>query len=114
MPPDDERILIVAPTGQDAALICEQFAAAGLMGVVYHTIEELAGAVVDGAATCLIAEEALDDDSVPRLLEALGSQPGWSDLPLVVLAEGNLDGNTGENELVGRLAHAANVTLLER
>jgi hypothetical protein len=57
----DDRVLIVAPTGQDAVLICQQFAAAGLSSVSCRGLEEFADAVLVGAATGVVAEEALTD-----------------------------------------------------
>jgi two-component system CheB/CheR fusion protein len=111
MSPNDDRVLVVAPTGQDAVLICEQLHDAGLTGVVCVSLEEFAGNILEGAATGLIAEEALTGDGLNRLVEALGSQPAWSDLPIVILAA---DDRFENGDLLGRLAEAGNITLLER
>jgi CheY-like chemotaxis protein len=114
MSPNDERVLVLAPTGQDAALICEHLAAAGLSGLVCASLKELINAVLEGAAAALIAEEALDENGVDRLLEVLHSQPAWSDLPIVVLSGTELHENPAGGELLPKLAEVANVTLIER
>jgi len=111
MLPNDDRVLTVTPTGQDSLLICEQLESAGLTGVVCLSLEEFADAVMDGAATGLIAEEALTEEGVRRLIEALSAQPAWSDLPIVILTDRE---RYGDGELLRRLADAGNITLLER
>ncbi len=113
MLPTDERILVLAPTGQDAPLICEQLDSVGLCGVVCQDLKELANAVMDGAATGLIAEEALDESGVQRLVEALSAQPAWSDLPITVLTSSE-HVSAGSSDLIRTLADAGNVTLLDR
>jgi len=111
MSQNDDRVLVVAPTGQDAILICEQLAAAGLAGVTCVGLEEFADIALDGAATGVIAEEALTEEGVQRLTEALNAQPAWSDLPIVMLADREHYDN---GDLLQRLADAGNVILLER
>ena len=114
MSPNDDRILVLAPTGQDAALICEQLQAAGLCGLVCRDLGEFAAAVLEGTATGLIAEEALDESGVHRLIEALSAQPAWSDLPITILTNGEIHSGPRNSELTRKLADAGNVTLVER
>src|ERR1051325_4659902 len=99
MPPNDERIVVLAPTGQDAPLICEQLRTAGLTVEVCHSMEEIAAAIVECAASGLIAEEALTPDGVQRLIEAFGAQPAWSDVPLTVLTNSDIYANHEKSEL---------------
>jgi signal transduction histidine kinase len=59
----------------------------------------------------VLAEEALLDVDMPGLRELLETQPAWSDLPLILVA----DSSAGLNTLVeGAFPNAGNVTLLER
>jgi signal transduction histidine kinase len=114
MYPNDERILVVAPTGQDSTLICEQLKAAGLCCWPRTNLEEFAGAVLEGAGSGLIAEEALTSSGVQRLTEALSAQPAWSDLPLTVLTNSDAYSDREKNDLLRKLADAGNIALLER
>jgi signal transduction histidine kinase/CheY-like chemotaxis protein len=114
MSPNDERVLVLAPTGQDAQLICEQLEAVSLSGCICPSLEQLADAIMEGAATALIAEEALDVAGVQRAIEALTSQPAWSDFPITILTSSDTHPGCSSSELVRKLANAGNVTLLDR
>ncbi|MBV9504191.1 MAG: response regulator [Acidobacteriia bacterium] len=81
--------------------------------MICRDMEEFAAAVVDGAATGVIAEEAFTQRGVERLMEALTSQPPWSDLPLTVLTNSGVYQTPGRRFL-SKLAEAGNITLLER
>jgi len=111
MSSNDDRILVVAPTGQDAVLICEQLQNAGLAGVTCASLDEFSNFVLDGAATGVIAEESLTEGGISRLTEALSAQPAWSDLPIVILTSFDQTDDTG---LLRRISEAGNITLLER
>ena len=69
------RILIVAPIGRDADLMCTHLAAAGMPCQVCRDIEELCRELNEGAGALLFTEEALTADVAPRLGHA-GLQPG--------------------------------------
>jgi signal transduction histidine kinase/ActR/RegA family two-component response regulator len=107
----DERVIIVAPVGQDAA------AMAGLLEPEGFRTEVSSGLTaccekLSNAGVLLLTEEALELPQVSGLLEALKEQPAWSELPLIILTSG------GESRLARLLdlvtAAAGNVTLLER
>ncbi|MFN7993977.1 MAG: response regulator [Bryobacteraceae bacterium] len=114
MCPIDERILVLAPIGQDATLIVDQLQTLGLQGAVCRDLSELARSVMEGAASALIAEEALHKEGLGELIEALGAQPGWSDLPITVLTTSEFYATPGDGQLLRKLADAGNVVLLER
>src|SRR5215467_446351 len=106
----DERVLILAPVGRDAAAIAnllkDQGFAADDCGV------ETWGQMLDKAGALLLTEEALDLPETANLIERLQAQPSWSELPLIILTHG------GEPRLATVLDLAATsvgaVTLLER
>ena len=106
-------VLIVAPTGRDAALAARTLQQAGIASVVCGSVSELAAHVSDSAGAALIAEEALDSAQTPQLLERLRQQPPWSDLPLLVLTSG-MGGEAASRRILKLFGTAANVTLLER
>jgi len=105
-------VVVVTPTGSDGPITAQVLGKAGLEAIVCSDLtkacEQIEGA---DAGVLLIAEEALLAGG--DLLSALGRQPAWSDIPIVLL--------TGEGELSGampkplsEIAIDGNVTLIER
>src|SRR5690349_21797367 len=84
----DGRVLLLTPTGRDADLTGRYLSGFGFPVEVCAGMEELCEKCREGAGAALIAEEALTAENRRRLLDALGEQPAWSDLPLVVLTAG--------------------------
>jgi signal transduction histidine kinase/ActR/RegA family two-component response regulator len=83
--PDPRRVLIVAPTGRDAAVVVDALAGAGIPAYPYlfpALLQELKGQAM---AALIVAEEALLDGNAEQLAQALRGQPPWSDVPLIVL-----------------------------
>jgi len=117
VPRDDasELIALLTPTGRDGPVAMRVLANAGLAAVACPDMPALCTLVGDreGVGAVLVAEEALGPRASGMLLQVLGEQAPWSDVPIVVL--------TGEGELsraipgpLEQLASHANVTLLER
>jgi signal transduction histidine kinase/ActR/RegA family two-component response regulator len=79
------RVLIVAPIGRDAELMCTHLEAAGVPCYVCHDAEEVGHELERGAGALMFTDEALTPDSSPRLANALDRQPAWSDIPLIIL-----------------------------
>jgi signal transduction histidine kinase/CheY-like chemotaxis protein len=107
----DERVIIVAPVGQDAGAMAALLHGEGFQAEVSSNLIECCEKV-SNAGALLLTEEALELPQVSALLEALKAQPAWSELPLIILTSG------GESRLAKLLdlvaAAAGNVTLLER
>jgi signal transduction histidine kinase/ActR/RegA family two-component response regulator len=106
----EERVLILTPNGRDAALACQVLGAAGLEctpcgddGILYSEIEA-------GAGTVILAEEALTAWMVHALLAMVENQEPWSDLPLIIIA----DGGDASEKVLATLAPLSNATILER
>lgn len=107
------RALLFTPTGRDATLIAKMLEGSGIRS---HTCGSTADAVREMSAGCavvLIAEEALNTESVKDLSRALDSQPTWSDLPLIVLTNGGEPTPLTEYKLT-TLRPLGNVSLVER
>jgi signal transduction histidine kinase/ActR/RegA family two-component response regulator len=108
----DGRVLVVAPTGRDAALSLKLLADAGIEAHACAGVAAMCVELERGAAVALIAEEALVPQAIARLATALANQPPWSDLPLVVFtSEGAIQRRQPTQAL---LAPLGNVTLLDR
>jgi signal transduction histidine kinase len=107
-----ERVLLVAPTGRDAALAA---AALGAEHVEVLPCVDLAAAVhaLDGGAgALLVAQEALAAGEARLLSEWIARQPPWSDLPVVVFTSASSPVDPGI--ALRHLAPLGNVMLLER
>ena len=106
-------VLILAPTGRDGPLTARVLREAALSAEMCGGVEELCREMLRGAGLVFLTGEALTPAAMQRLVEALGQQPAWSDIPLVVLTSGG--GGTPVNaEALAALVEAGNVTLIER
>jgi signal transduction histidine kinase/CheY-like chemotaxis protein len=105
----DERVLLRAPTVRDAALTCELLAGAGIETLACRSLGELSLELERGAGALLLTEDVEASDSLPLLLAAIGRQPQWSEVPIVLLAH-----PTRAEPSLRRLAGLPGVTLLER
>jgi signal transduction histidine kinase len=107
----DERVIIIAPVGQDAIAIAGLLDAQGFETQICNGSDE-SRQITDRAGALLLTEEALESPQGSLILDALKAQPPWSELPLIVLTSG------GESRRAGLLnfaaAAAGSVTLLER
>lgn len=106
---DEQRILVVAPTGRDANLICELIEDAGLSGVPFSSVFEALEAAERAVGTLVVADEALSQDSVRRFSHFRAEQPPWSDVPIIVLSRKGI--LHSRQELVSELGQ---VSILER
>lgn len=108
----NERVIIIAPVGNDAGGMAALLHAEGFEVQVCPSAEACRSEIITGAGALLLTEEALESPQVDGFLQTLQSQPPWSELPLIILTSG------GESHLARLLdltaATAGNVTLLER
>jgi signal transduction histidine kinase len=108
----DERVIIIAPVGQDAEAMAALLDAQGFETQICNGSDEYSRQFTDRAGALLLTEEALEPAQGSLLLDVLKAQPPWSELPLIILTSG------GESRRAGLLnlaaAAAGTVTLLER
>jgi signal transduction histidine kinase len=84
---NSERALILAPppiSGAALSLLDQ----AGVSAFATHDLAELADALDHGAGLAIIAHTCLGGFEDSLLKSYLGSQPLWSDLPVVILGDG--------------------------
>ncbi|MFL6245607.1 MAG: ATP-binding protein [Thermoanaerobaculia bacterium] len=106
------RVLIVAPIGRDAELMCTHLEAAGLTCSAFENVELMCEDLKKGAGALLLTEEALSPDVTPKLAQVLDCQPPWSDVPIIILAgEPSFD---RPGRTFGDLGRRTNVTLIDR
>ena len=110
----DDRVVVLAPLGRDSAVICGAMAEAGVDCLTAGSIAELTTMVRREAGAALLTEEALTADGVAELSAALGQQPSWSDLPVLLLLAGRECLVSESARPVAALRMAGNVTVLVR
>jgi len=106
----EQRILIHAPTGQDAALTAKVLALAAIPSCVCASALDLARELARGAGAVLTVEEALAGGVFDLLAEHVARQPPWSDLPIILLTRHGNDSLPVRQAIAG----LGNLTLLER
>src|SRR6185436_3379582 len=106
----DERVMVMAPVGQDASVMASVLAGRGIAARVCRDPAECCAQIQSGAGGLVLTEEVMELANVSDLLDTLKGQPTWSELPLIMLTTG------GESRLARLLdltaAAAGNVTLL--
>ena len=108
---NDERIIVIAPLGQDASAIADLLKSHGCEAVICEA-PELSIHLIPHAGALVMTEEALEFAQTESLLAALERQPPWSELPVIILTSG---GASRQARLLDLAARAAgSVTLLER
>ncbi len=111
---NEQRVLVLAPTGRDATLISDMLGNSGMPCGICREVDELAKGIENGAGLVLMAEEAMIRVPLERLLQALSRQPAWSDLPLIFLTMSGTRASETCTHLLQLLGDEANVTILER
>jgi signal transduction histidine kinase/CheY-like chemotaxis protein len=109
----DERVLVLAPVGRDAPLLCQVLERTGLAGVTCGDMAELARHLREGVGVVLLTEEALAPAALSDLIEVMSAEPPWSDLPMVLLASGEPLASDSA-QAIAALRSAGNLTVLER
>jgi PAS domain S-box-containing protein len=111
--PGRDRVLVLAPTGRDAALTQAVLAQAGIGITSCAGFDDLLQCLSEGAAVVLITEEVFAAQSASPIADWLARQPPWSDLPVIVLVD---RGRPDEEMLpeLRKLQASSNVTLIER
>lgn len=114
MTPEDlsRRVLIVAPVGRDAELMCEHLEAARVPCFVCSDTDEACHELGIGAGALMFTDEALTAETMPRLAHVLDSQPPWSDIPMIILS--GLPSSETKSRSFGTFGRRTNVTFVDR
>ena len=111
--PGEGRILILAPTGNDARLTSQILSQAGIEVHICPDIRDVSRAVADQCAAIILAEETLRADAIPVLVNIMGHQPPWSDIPVIIITSAG-EADQARLRRLAVFGPGANVTLLER
>jgi len=111
MLPTESRVLVMAPQGRDAQVICEVIDGLAPTQTIGSS-QALLDGLLHGAAAAVVTEEAFTVSAGSPLDGWLKSQPSWSDFPFIVLGS-KRTGRRPVNALAS-LHLMGNVILLER
>src|SRR5437660_9394420 len=76
----DERVIIMAPVGQDAAAIADLLQTRGFETQIFRGLDECCRQITERAGVLLVTEEALESARGSLFLDVLKAQPSWSEL----------------------------------
>src|SRR5919205_1324668 len=107
MPEQTAPVLILAPSGRDAAVAATILGEVGLVSTVCPDLDALVSGL-DRAGGAVVTEEALLHSDRRALADWIRQHPPWSDFPFVLLTSRGGSADAGLTELLG------NVTVLER
>ena len=107
------RVLVLAPGGRDARVICEVLQRAGVCAERCATVEDLGQELQVGAGASVVTTEALSVSKIQLLEQVVDLQPAWSALPFLLLTGGGASTQRSRRQLT-LLARLRNITLLER
>lgn len=111
--PAPDRVLVLAPTGRDAAMMQDRLLAADLPAEICADLDTLLATISSGAGAAVIAQEALSPRGTEALLAALEAQEPWSDIPVLLLTEAAARKGPRVHRAAA-LFERTNVTVLER
>ncbi len=106
----ETRVLLLAPTAKDASASRALLESVGIDCRICRGVDELTAALAGGAGTIVLPEEAILAGKGKALAVALGQQPPWSSLPVVVLTAAGPDSALK----VRTILELGEVTLLKR
>jgi PAS domain S-box-containing protein len=108
--PEEYRVLLLPATRRDAEVTTALLRRERLPSVSCDNAGSLARELDAGVGAILMTDDALVDPNIDQVLEALGRQPPWSDVPAIVLC-----GHDQLPKLAGlAMQTLRNVTVLER
>lgn len=109
----EDRVLIVAPMGNDAVNASEVLTKEGVENFICRDIPELCLFARQGTGALLLTQESLTSASLHYLACLLDEQPPWSDIPVILLASGGEATTPGLHSL-RTLGSSSTITVLER
>lgn len=107
----ENRILILAPTGNDGRNVSAVLTEAKLYPVICQSLQQLCEHFRKGACALLVAQESLTKIDSQELASALGEQEPWSDIPFIIVTNGPRTTLSDVDRVFGE---RVNLSLIER
>jgi signal transduction histidine kinase/ActR/RegA family two-component response regulator len=109
-PPNETRVLLLAPTTKDAAASRALLQGGGLISHTCRNLADACARLAEGAGALVVPEEAVLNGRGKELARELEAQPAWSNLPVIVLTAAGPDSAVK----VRAILELGDVTLLKR
>lgn len=109
-----DLLLIAAPVGRDAELMCTQLTAAGMRCVSCKDVHEICLRTAEGAGAIIVTEEAFQAEGARELIRTLAAQPPWSEIPVVILTSALPLDLMPKQRAAELLSGRTNVTFVDR
>ncbi|WP_457106223.1 ATP-binding protein [Methylobacterium sp. P5_C11] len=109
---DEDRVLILAPRGRDAAVMAKLLDKAGAASVICADVAAWLDGLKAAAGISIVTEEALLEVDPAAFDAWVEAQPPWSDFPFILLATRQAGRRTGK--AAAMIERLGNVVLLER
>jgi signal transduction histidine kinase/ActR/RegA family two-component response regulator len=106
----EQRVLVLAPLGRDAALTCKILSEEGIPSYACRDMEELCNELRSGAGAALLTEEAFGARDLECLFSTIEKQEPWSDFALILFTSTKASARFFLETAGTRL----NLTILER
>lgn len=106
-------VLILAPTGHDAAILHDSLSKDGMQPRVCEDLKGLCDGIDTGAGAAILAEEAFTPSGIEILVQTIHRQPEWSDFPIIVMAGAGAQPDRTW-AILGDVVHYLNINVLER
>ena len=106
------RLLILAPIGRDAELMCTYLQRAGMDCDTCADMDDVCSRIEEGAAALIFTDEALPVGDVGKLRSLLAEQPQWSEIPIIILT--GLPSMEAKARSYYELGRRTNITLVDR
>lgn len=106
----EKRVLVLMPTGRDAALVCTSLEKADIKAQPCADAKDLEKEISNGGGAVLLAEEALRNGTLEQLIDSFNNHPVWSDIPVVIFAANAYNSEKLSVTVGSRL----NATIVER
>ena len=110
--PFEERILLLAPFGQDAPIAEDILKRSGIASLICSDVTCLCSEISTAAGALVIAYEALTETTIDEFATVLEQQPAWSDIPILVFMPASSSHTAKAKQLT--FDRLGNVTLMER
>jgi PAS domain S-box-containing protein len=105
--------LILAPHGRDAEIASSLIQQAEVENRICRNLPDLVAALGDDTGFVLMTEDAIRNTDLKPLVQWIGDQPAWSDLPFVLITDHG--GGLERNPVASRWLDAlSNVSFIER
>ena len=106
----ERKVLVLPPTRRDGDVTCALLRNVGLDCAVVANARVLASQIGEPVGAVVLTDAVVGDPGLPFILEAIDSQPQWSDVPVILLSRPEAQFELDKH----RFERLTNLTMLDR